>query len=129
MKADWKKIEDMAKIFADPAAFEYNLVKDVIVNHAAIGENIVAAQASYKSEDWLNYGKHVGEAAAKVLLGSTQEELAFAGLVEPEVEEKEQFAKVLSGMLEAYGVDFDVLALLVCIQDEDKALLAASMGW
>jgi len=32
-------------------------------------------------------------------------------------------------MLEAYGVDFDVLALLVCIQDEDKALLAASMGY
>jgi len=32
-------------------------------------------------------------------------------------------------MLGSYGVDFDVLALLMCIQDEDKALLAASEGW
>jgi len=41
----------------------------------------------------------------------------------------EQFTHTLHGMLGSYGVDFDVLALLMCIQNEDKALLAASEGW
>ena len=133
VKADWEKIKAMEKIFASPAAFEYHVLQDVIINHAAIGSEIVAAEAAYKSQDWLNFGKNIGEAAAKVILGSTEEELAFSGVQvkseETGVFTKEQFARVLQGMLESYGKKIDVLALLECVQNEDKALLAASVGW
>ena len=41
---------------------------------------------------------------------------------------KEDFAHVLKGMYNAFGMKVDVLALLVCVGDEDKALLAATLG-
>ena len=41
---------------------------------------------------------------------------------------KEQFAQLIAGILESYGVKIDVLALLICIQEEDKALMAAVAG-
>lgn len=141
IKADWDKIKAMEKIFANPAAFEFNLVKDVILNHAEIGKEIVAAEKAFEAKDWKNFGLHLGEAAAKTLLGSTKEELAFAGVLEvqeetvpaPVVEEnpvmsKKQFAEMIAGILESYGVKIDVLALLICIQEEDKALMAATEG-
>ena len=40
-----------------------------------------------------------------------------------------EFTHTVHGMLEAYDTHFDVLALLMCIQDEDKALIFAQGGW
>jgi len=36
-----------------------------------------------------------------------------------------EMSEIMGGVLESYGLKFDPLALLVCIGDEDKALLAA----
>ena len=135
VKADWEKIRAMEAIFANPASFEFHVAKDVILNHAEIGKNIVAAEEAYKNKEWREFGLHLGKAAAKTLLGSTKEELEFAGVQMPQeapVEEntmtKEQFAQMIAGILESYGVKIDVLALLICIQEEDKALMAATAG-
>merc|ERR1712178_311646 len=87
-----------------------------------------------------NFGKNIGEASAKVLLGSylqgiIKPEMHLTPMINPMAEKaempklsKEDYAHIIKGMYEAFGGHLDILALLICIQDEDKALMAAIGG-
>ena len=136
--ADWQKLEDMIKIFSNPTAFAWHTLKDLIVNGVDIFHEVQAAMTAFKAKDWKNFGLNLGEASAKVLLGSQLQGLVetrpLAYLANQKEEQnnktlsKEDYAKMVKGIYEAFGGHFDILALLICIQDEDKALIAATLG-
>merc|ERR1719199_1504645 len=60
-------------------------------------------------------GQNIGEAAAKTLLGTKMLHMP---------NRKENMAAFLKGIIEAYGGNFDITALLECIYAEDQAALA-----
>jgi hypothetical protein len=108
-KADWAKLEEMISIFNSPTSFAYHVGKDLIVNGAEIYGEVNSAVNDYKVGSWYDFGIDIGEASAHTFLGDS----------------KFKMAKIAGGMMEPFGlVKFDPLALLVCIGDEDEALLA-----
>jgi len=109
-KEDWTKFLEMISIFDSPASFAYHVGKDLIVNGAEIYGEVNGAISDYHAGNWYNFGIELGEASAHTFLGDS----------------KYKMAQIAGGMMEPFGVvKFDPLALLVCIGDEDKALLAA----
>jgi len=58
----------------------------------------------------------MGMATAKTIIGQ-EGQLAVAE------DKKRQYAEVMQGVLQAFGGDFDLLALLFCIYEEDTALI------
>jgi len=100
----------MISIFDSPTSFAYHVGKDLIVNGAEIYGEVNGAISDYHAGNWYNFGIELGEASAHTFLGDS----------------KVKMAQIAGGMMEPFGiVKFDPLALLVCIGDEDKALLAA----
>ena len=110
LKADWAKLEKMAAIFESPASFAWHVGKDLLLNGVDIYNEINASIRDYENQSWEDFGYDIGEASAKLLLGQ-------------ELTAKAKLAQVFYGLAEAFGGKIDILALLVCIQDEDKALL------
>lgn len=136
IKGDIKKLEAMAEIFSNPTSFLWHTAKDLVVNGIDIFHEIQAAMKAYKAKDFKTFGLQMGEATAKVLIGSQMQ-----GIVPKDIEltmtqpepvkkalTKEEYAAILKGMLGAFGSKIDILALLICIQDEDKALITALLG-
>jgi hypothetical protein len=64
----------MAEIFSHPSDFVYHVGKDLIINHAEIYGDILAAITDYKNQNYFDYGVDVGKAAAKTLIGSKRSE-------------------------------------------------------
>lgn len=119
IKADWEKLIKMAAIFKSPVSFAWHVGGDIIHNGVKITEEVETAISDYKSENWYDFGKQCGEAAAHVFLGSaSQAEL-----------KKMRLAQMYSGFLKAFGGDFNVLNLLLCIYDEDQALLFLDVAY
>lgn len=69
LKADWKKLENMAEIFSSPQTFAYHVGKDLMVNGNDIFSEIEDAVAQYGKQNWLQFGVDIGEASAKLILG------------------------------------------------------------
>lgn len=103
----------MAAAFSSPTAFAWHVGKDLLVNGVDIYHEIDTAVGDAKSGNWKDFGFNVGEAAAKVLIGS---------------EEKTKMATVMTGALNEFGGKFDTWALLNCIDAEDKAAIALDLG-
>ena len=53
LKADWKKLENMAEIFSSPQTFAYHVGKDLMVNGKDIFSEIEDAVAQYGKQNWL----------------------------------------------------------------------------
>lgn len=117
LKADWAKLEKMASIFSSPTAFAYHVGKDLMINGVDIFHEIEDAIQQYADKNWEKFGEDVGEAAAKTILGA---ESALQLGASPEAV---KLAQIEQGLLKAFGGDFDILALLSCIGEEDKALM------
>jgi hypothetical protein len=69
IKADWAKLEEIAKNFSSPKALVWHLAKDLIVNRVEITKEVQSSIEDYEKKDWKNFGYQVGKAAAQVLLG------------------------------------------------------------
>jgi hypothetical protein len=110
LKADWKKLEAMAAIFASPSSFAYHVGKDLLVNGKDIYKEIKESIVEYDAENWQSFGYQVGEAAAKIILGE-------------ESQKNIKVAQILKGAMKPFGGDFDLYALLICIYEEDQAAL------
>ena len=108
-KEDWTRFLDMISIFNSPVSFAYHVGKDLLVNGKDIYADINSAVSEYKSQDWYHFGYHSGNAAAKTFLGAE--------------EQKVKVAQVIEGMYKPFNLKINVLALLECIGDEDKAAL------
>lgn len=52
-KADWEKLESMAKIFNSPSGFAYHVGKDLMVNGKDIFAEIEDAVTQYSNKNWL----------------------------------------------------------------------------
>lgn len=70
--ADWEKLAKMAAIFASPTSFAYHVGKDLIVNGMDIYHEIDDSIDQYKAGQWFEFGKDIGEASAKLILGEKQ---------------------------------------------------------
>lgn len=109
----------MAAIFKSPVSFAWHVGGDIIHNGVKITKEVHTAIDDYKSENWYDFGKQCGEAAAQVFLGAeSQKEL-----------KKKKLAQVMNGFVKPFGGKFDVLALLICINDEDQALLFLDVAY
>ena len=69
IKADWGKMIVMIKAFSNPTSFAYHVGKDLIVNGRPIFREINDAIKDYDNGKWEDFGKEIGEAAAKMLVG------------------------------------------------------------
>lgn len=117
IKADWKKLESMIAIFSSPSSFAYHVGKDLMVNGVDIFHEISDSVQAYNNQDWTKFGIDIGEATAKTLIGV--ESLEQLGSTPDQI----KLAQIEQGIFKAFGGNFDLLALLSCIGDEDKALL------
>lgn len=117
LKADWAKLEKMAAIFSSPTAFAYHVGKDLMINGVDIFHEIEDAIQQYADKNWEQFGVDVGEAAAKTILGA--ESAIQLGATPEQV----KLAQIEQGLIKAFGGKIDILALLSCIGEEDKALL------
>ena len=112
----------MVEIFASPITFVFHVGKDLLVNGVQIFHEIEDATAQYKQGNWEKFGIDIGEATAKTLLG--EESLQQSGYSADQI----KLAQIEQGILRAYEGDFDLYALIVCIGEEDKALLMFDMA-
>lgn len=117
MKADWDKLAKMISVFDSPTSFAYHVGKDLIVNGAQIFTEIETAVSDYESGNWGDFGFQIGEAAAKTILGET--DLPMFATQDSKMKE----AQIMQGFLAAFGGKFDLYALLMCIYEEDQAVL------
>ena len=72
---DIKKIESMVTAFSSPQAFAWHIGKDLLVNGVDIYHDIDNGIKDYNSQSWKSFGQDIGNASAKILLGSAQLEL------------------------------------------------------
>lgn len=117
LKADWKRLSEMAAIFSSPSSFAYHVGKDLIINGRQIYSEVNNAITDYHSAQWQDFGYNVGMAAAKLIVGDKP--------VPAPVSEtkKEKFAKFVQGVIAKFGGHFDITNLLLCIYQEDQALM------
>ena len=52
IKADWKKLEAMAVIFANPTSLAYHVGKDLLVNGRDIFHEVDTSITDYKAQNW-----------------------------------------------------------------------------
>lgn len=52
-KADWEKLEQMAKIFSSPSGFAYHVGKDLMINGKDIFAEIEDSVTQYSNKNWL----------------------------------------------------------------------------
>merc|ERR1712166_1198697 len=69
-KSDWARLEAMAEVISSPKAFIYHVGKDLWINGQPIFTEIETAIADYDNQKWEDFGKQVGMAAAKTILGA-----------------------------------------------------------
>jgi hypothetical protein len=112
ISADVKKLVEEAAAFSNPEAAIIHLGKDIIINGRNIYKEVNTAVADYHNEKWEDMGYQLGEASAQLILGDSREKLA----------------SIYQGFFDAFGVKIDVYALLICIGEEDKALLVIDAG-
>lgn len=124
--ADWEKLAKMAETFRSPVSFAWHVGGDIVHNGVKITHEIEGAVSDYKSEQWFDFGKNCGEAAAHVLIGSPHEREQL-GLADDAQREKQ--AKFFQGFFKAFGYNFDLYALLVCINQEDQAALFLDVAY
>lgn len=117
LKADWEKLAKMAAIFESPTSFAYHVGKDLMINGKDIFAEVEDSITQYGSGNWEKFGEDIGEAAAKTILGA--ESAIQVGYTPEQV----KLAQIEQGILKAFGGDFNLYAMLVCIGEEDKALL------
>ena len=71
--ADVEKLEEMAKIFANPLTFAYHVGKDLLVNGVQIYKEIDDSITQWKSQQYFFFGEDVGDALALLILGAPDE--------------------------------------------------------
>lgn len=120
LEEDLQKLKDMAEIFKNPLSFTWHVGTDLWVNRVEIYDEVHKAMDAYSAEEWRTFGDNVGRAAAKTFLG---EESQLQVTAFHQQAKKEQVASILQGVLEAFGGNFDLMALLECIYAEDQAAL------
>lgn len=110
---DLKKLTDISTVLEKPSSVSWDMNKSLSINGADIMTEVNDAVKAYEAGQWEKLGEKLGEAAAKAT--QAEDRLTLA--------KRTKIAEVMQGITEAFGGHFDVLALLMCIQDEDKALL------
>lgn len=119
VKGDWAKLLAIANEFKSPMSFVYHVGKDLIHNGVQIFEEVHTAVDDYEQGKWEDFGYQCGMAAAKTFLGQEGQEVA----------KRQKAALVQQGFYKAFGLTFDLEALLFCIYDEDQALLFLDVAY
>ena len=109
--ADFKRLGEINALASKPASYAAVRGESLYYN----GENVLpllqASGVSMVNGDLYNMGRNIGQALKKAANGRD---------AEPMIKK----AEILQGMLAAYGGHFNLEALLICIDQEDQALLA-----
>ena len=126
IKADWDKLEKIAKTFSSPKSFIWHVGGDIIHNGVKITTEIKSAIADYQTEKWYDFGFKCGEAASDVFIGTPKE---FLQLDEQESAKKEMVAQFFQGFYSAFGYHFNLLDLLECVNQEDEAALLLDLAY
>ena len=71
--ADWERLEALAKTISSPKSFAYHVGKDLLINGKDIFGDISEAITDYDNQKWEAFGEEVGKAAAKTILGETND--------------------------------------------------------
>lgn len=109
---DFDKLEKMAKIFSSPTSFAYHVGKDLIVNGKNIFADIEDALNQYQLKNYFKFGKDIGDALAKAIIGNENNEKT----IDPKVKEAvEIIGGILQGAIKAEGLD----NIENCIKDSE----------
>merc|ERR1712070_60150 len=119
VKGDWAKMKKMAEVFKHPKSFAWHIAGDVWHNRVNISKEVHTAVDDWKSQQWYDFGKNCGEAAANVFIGKVSQEWM----------DKEKLAAVHAGFLNSFGGKFSLLNLLLCINQQDQALLMLDISY
>ena len=113
-QAEWKKLDDMSMVLERPASLSWTVGKNLLINGNDIYSEVDSSVKAYENQKWEEFGEKLGQAVSKTLLGS-EDYTTYS--------KKEKLAEVFQGLTDSFGGHFNLLALLECIGDEDKALL------
>lgn len=115
---DIEKLAQMGAAYSNPGTAVLHIGYDIVIHGVSIWHEVQTAIADMKKEpkDFRDFGINIGKAAAQIIIGD-EAQLGF------EHAKKQKIAKVLYGMTEVYGADFNLENLLFCIYQEDQALL------
>ena len=64
----------MVAIFNSPASFVYHVGKDLILNGRQIYHDVDDSITQYDNKSYEAFGKDIGDALAKLIIGEAQEE-------------------------------------------------------
>jgi len=123
LKQDWEKLEKIALTFENPVSFAWHVAGDIIHNGVKITKEVHAGVEDYKAGNWYDFGLQFGEAAAQVFLGKESQDYWV------ENGKNVEMAKFYQGFLKAFGIEFNLLDLLVCVQYEDQALMGLYVSY
>lgn len=62
---------------SSPMSFVYHVGKDIIVNGVSIFKDCEDLVGDYKSQQWKNFGQHLGDALEKLLVGNNRNLFLF----------------------------------------------------
>lgn len=113
--ADFKKLGEINALASKPATMGYIRNENLLINGDDVLPRIQAAGVSMVNGDLFNFGKNIGMALKQVANGRD---------AEPQIKK----AQILQGMLKSFGGHFNLEALLICVDEEDQALLAFDMA-
>lgn len=68
-KADWEKLEKMAKTISSPTSFAWHVGKDIVANGVKITHEVDNSMNAYEKKDFYNFGYNLGEMTEQVFLG------------------------------------------------------------
>ena len=109
--ADFKRLGEIGALAAHPASYAALRGENLFLNGVNVLPQLQASGVSMVNGDLFNFGRNLGDALKMIANGKD---------AEPEIKK----AQILQGMLESYGGHFNLEALLICIDQEDQALLA-----
>ena len=107
------KLDALIAVMDNSSSVEFQAGKTFSIDGKDIYADFKKAIAAYEKEDFHAFGESLGEAMNNALKG----------------ERRTQMTEVFAGMMKPYEGHFNIQALLVCIGDEDKALLAADAAY
>lgn len=113
---DLKRLEEMAALFKHPKDLVIEVMKNFQLYEQDILMELMTAVADFQSQRFYDLGYQVGEAGATVLMGEPAQKTIRA-------------TRFIQGVSKSFGAHFNLEEALICISDEDQAVLAFDMAF
>jgi len=108
-ESDLQKLEEMAAIFKSPRQLAINVINDIKLYQTDIEGELIKGVVDYEAQNWSGLGYQIGEAGSTVLFGKpAQDDI--------------KSARMMQGLVKAFGGNIDLEEALACLGDEITAV-------